>query len=172
MVALSHVSKACDNVDMVMKLCFGKKLGLMVELITVLETSAVVQDLSVSFVTRSIGAIYMRMRGTLTDAIGKTVDLSVNSEWRNIWKVIRESCLLDRKELTDMRGKGGIGKAEATREKCLRESAHQKGRKCDDDERGEFTTWLAREVGVVKDDTLGAKTSLSGAFVSKHWRSL
>ena len=46
------------------------------------------QDQSVSFVTRSIdmmlAVLYMRMRGTSMNAIRRTVDLSVESECRNI----------------------------------------------------------------------------------------
>ena len=75
---LLDVCEALRNVDLVVQMCFGRSLGLMTEILTMVEERA---DLSVAYVTRSIAmmlsVLYMRMRGSELDADGKAVDQSV-----------------------------------------------------------------------------------------------
>ena len=170
---LLNVCEAIRNVDLVLEMCFGRNLGLMTEILTVVEERAVIQDLSVAYVTRAVdmmlSVLYMRMRGSKLDAEGKTVDLSVESRWRELWKEVRDACTIDREGMErDERRNGGsrkwelglegiMGKekkakgkaadgkgeeAEATPKRVKfgeepAEIAQKKGRKCDDDERGE-----------------------------------
>ena len=86
--------------DLVGEMCFGRKLGLMVEILTMVEEIAVIQDLSVAYVTRAIdmmlSVLYMRMRMSKLDAEGKAVDLSVEAKWRELWKEARDACTIDR----------------------------------------------------------------------------
>ena len=57
MTTLAHVGEACRNVNMVMEVCFGKEVGLMVNIVRVVKVRAVVQNLAVGYVTRSIDGL-------------------------------------------------------------------------------------------------------------------
>ena len=109
---LLNVAEALRNVDLVVEMCFGRNLRLMTEILTVVEERAVIQDLSVAYVTRAIdmmlSVLYMRMRGSKLDADGKAVDLSVETAWRELWKEVRDACTIDREGMErDERRNGG-----------------------------------------------------------------
>ena len=61
---------------------------------------AVIQELSVNYLVRSVdmmlSRLYMTLRGSTLDATGASVDLSKEIEWQSVWKGTREACSLER----------------------------------------------------------------------------